>query len=310
MMNCSNVRWGIRLGILFAFIAFDATFANATEVANLLLGGAEFSSMNGLAKLILGASLNTFSVWLSGKEIYKSAKEYSLFNAGRFFITNSGNHVVWLLSDKFHSATVDKGPKAPSKNLTKNLQKNAQKEIQKTADAASPIALIFFERGKETKSYTLRELLGRENLVSRSPSHTQWVMNYRNSDSTPAEKQGAGLAANGTLLELETTSFKTYSFDMVTGNMTYAADSEAFTKADAIVFGKVNANSTRLVRINSIHVIKDRHGDLRGLFEVKADDPTKTLRDGQTYTIVLNKKGEHWEVVEPRCHIDVSYHDV
>ncbi len=300
MMKHSTTSIDLRF-VLFAFIVFGTSIANADEVTHLLVGGAEFTSLNGLARVVLGASLNTFSVWLSGNEIYKAVKENPSFKAGRFFIANSGNHVVWMLNGLFHSETILKG--------SRGAAKNPRKEQQKNESGGSPNALIFFERGKEIKAYTLRELLVRDHLISSSASHTQWIMSYRNSDWSPASKQGAQLVANGSLFELETTSFRTYSFDMKTGNLTYSADSDVYTKADAIVFGKVHANSTRLVRISSVQVIKDKHGDLRGLTEIKADDSTKTLRDSQTYTIVLNKKGEHWEVVEPRWHFDVSYNN-
>jgi len=268
--------------VVSSFLLGTAEFAHADNIANLLHAGSTFVSANGLAKLTIGPTLTTFTVWLSGKELYQSQTPLPDMKVGEFFVSNNGKFVVWMLAEHFYDG------------LTKKNNND------------SP-ALLFYAEGRPIKSYMYGELLQRETLVSHSTSHTQWVMSYRNPDWSPSDRRGARLSEDGQRFELQTTSFREYVFNVETGDMLSGRDSDLWTSADLIVYGPIKVESPGHVKISTFAVVKDDANVVAGVNEIHALDPTRTFQDRDYLTVVLKKKGDQWEIVQPRWTIEILY---
>ncbi len=85
----------------------------------------------------------------------------------------------------------------------------------------------FFKEGKKIATYRFKDLVVRPKLVRESTSHIRWVAKINpNSDGSLPD-----------VLELETTSFRQYRFETLTGKMLSGGDSPAWNRCRVIASG-------------------------------------------------------------------------
>jgi len=85
-------------------------------------------------------------------------------------------------------------------------------------------ALVFFRDGKQLAKYSMRDLIGRMELVSASTSHYQWVADR------PVDLE------LGKTLRLTTTSQRTLEFEVATGKLVSSDDTAMWKKCDVLAY--------------------------------------------------------------------------
>jgi hypothetical protein len=269
-------------GKLLAFVGlllFWSGSAWADEVANLVADGTIFRAASGAAYAILVEGAAFFSVFIDGKKRYRSDGPNPHLKLGTLFVSDDGLTVTWMLADHFY------GQPAPE-------------------EMKDWPALIFYREGKEIRRYSLAELLVRKDQVCWSTSHTEWIVERRNPDWSPAG-MSFSFSPDGSRFELETTSFRRYLFEPRTGKMLLAEDTELFREADLIVYGEVTAGVEKgRIAIREPFLIK---GSVPAKETLTCLDPAGYFPSGRWGVVVLNKKGTDWVVQEPPWRVPVSY---
>ncbi|MBS1996413.1 MAG: rhodanese-like domain-containing protein [Cyanobacteria bacterium SZAS LIN-2] len=248
--------------------------ALADAEANVKRDGAVFQSRSKEAQAELVAGGAALKATANGKVLYTTEPPMERLSLGSAYISNNGETIAWLLSERFSGPYDDQAMKAP--------------------------ALICFKNGKIIKSYSLAELLVRKNMISRSASHTQWI----------PEKHDTGwrfaptvlFAADGGRLEFETTSMRHYVCDPRTGNMTKSEDTEVWRDADVILYGEFTVEG-RQINLKRPFFMK---GTIANPEAAKVRDTTGSFTSGW-HTLALKKEGDGWATTVPDYKVSTLY---
>ena len=249
-------------------LAFGDTYSNIKR------DGFKFPSVSHTAQATLMNQGTQYSVKANGKHLYDSSPSIARLDLGDAYLSDDGQTLIWILANRFFGETSEEALQSP--------------------------ALIFFQAGEAVKQYALAELLVRPKLISRSTSHTQWILEPMNANwrflapvrFTPHENR----------LQFETTSFRQYVFDTKTGNMLSGGDTDLWKQSEVILYGELVSSGSDW----NIKLGKFIKGNIENLQSSIIHDPTGTYSAGW-HTLALRKLEDKWVVLAPTFELSVLY---
>lgn len=247
--------------------------AYADAVANIKRDGTIFYSASKQSQALLTGNGKSYLVTRGNDPLY-TVNDVPRLNLGSAFVSNDGRTLVWMLAEHFLGTA--------------------------NQDALNNPALIFYRDGKETKRYTLEELLLRPKLISMSTSHTQWIPDIHDEHwkFTPA----VVFAPDGSKLQLQTTSMRSYTFDPKSGAIVTSGDTDVWQGADVIAYGELSGGSGQL-RIKKAVFLK---GKLDKIEEISIFDPSGSYSSGY-HTVPLKQVLGQWVTTAPEHKISTIY---
>jgi hypothetical protein len=161
-----------------------------------------------------------------------------------------------------------------------------------THELDSNDALIFFRDGKEVAKYSMRDLIVRMSLITRSGSRLQWLIGL------PAFELGKTLT-------LTTTSQRKYVFDVATGRELSSGDTPQWQACNVIAYvaGTIGRPSGGYYSTPKPRVAKGGMEFSSGMtFRIEKDKPAVEGRSGLTLCLMPSMRG--WVATDI---IDVIY---
>lgn len=247
--------------------------AQADAIANIKRDGTVFYSASKQSQALLTGNGKSYLVTRGNDPLY-TINDVPRLNLGSAYLSNDGHILVWMLAEHFLGTA--------------------------NTDTLKNPALIFFRDGKEVKRYSLEELLVRPKLISMSTSHTQWIpdIHDENWKFTPA----VVFKADGSKMQLQTTSMRSYTFDPKSGAMLESSDTDVWQGADVIVYGELSGGSGQL-HIKKAVFLK---GKVDKIEEVSIFDPSGSYSSGY-HTVPLKQVLGQWMTTAPEHKISTIY---
>lgn len=256
-----------------ALFSTSVAAAYADAIANIKQDGTIFYSASKQSQALLTGNGKSYLVTRGNDPLY-TINDVPRLNLGSAYVSNDGHTLVWMLAEHFLGTA--------------------------NQDALKNPALIFYRDGKETKRYTLEELLLRPKLISMSTSHTQWIPDIHDEHwkFTPA----VVFSPDGSKLQLQTTSMRSYTFDPKSGAITSSGDTDVWQGADVIAYGELSGGSGQL-RIKKAVFLK---GKLDKIEEISIFDPSGSYSAGY-HTVPLKQVLGQWVTTAPEHKISTIY---